>query len=94
MKINREDLEQILIDNFTGKDGDLDLRDLDFREFNGDILLNGMKAKQGIINHYQEAEWIDNTYQKAEMIANTLQQAKEIWNKGQEADEIKSVKSI
>ena len=93
MKINREDLEQILIDNFTDKDGHLDLSDLDFRKVKGKVMLTRMKAKV-INNSFQEAVGITNAHQEAYDIDNSSQEAKKIDNTWQEADEIKSVKSI
>ena len=93
MKINREDLEQILIDNFTGKDGHLDLSDLDFRKVKGKVILTRMKAKV-INNSFQEAVGITNAHQVAKKIINSSQDADEIDNTWQEANYIKSVKSI
>ena len=85
MKINRKDLEQILIDNFTDNDGNLDLRGLDFRDFSGDIMLHEMKAKKTIYNMSQNANEILNTFQEADVITNANQEAREIWNNGQSA---------
>ena len=94
------EIRDYLIKHRTDKDGNLDLSDLDFKDFNGDILLNGMEAKtvinntsqraELIFNFYQEAKEIDNTYQKADEIDNTNQRAELIWNIKQEAKYKKS----
>jgi len=85
-KINK--IRDYLIKHRTDEYGNLDLSDLDFKDFNGDILLNGMVAKKKISNLGQNASIISNTYQEAETIWNSWQDADIICNHNQTADSI------
>jgi len=87
-KIN--EIRDYLIKHRTDEDGDLDLSDLDFREFDGDIVLDKMKSKKTISNSFQDADIIWNNNQKANKIWNAWQEAKEIRNTWQEAEKIRN----
>ena len=59
-RLTKDDLKVILLDNFVKnyENGELylDLIDLDFSDFNGDIYIAGMKVKENLYQSCQEVK--------------------------------------
>ena len=53
-KLTKDELVKLLIDNFTDENGNLDLSNLNFGDFDGHIYINNMQAKRDILQdgHY------------------------------------------
>src|SRR5690554_4787196 len=49
-------LRDYLLENYVNEWGDLDLIGLDFSEFDGDILIGGMKVKGDLLQDYQKVQ--------------------------------------
>jgi hypothetical protein len=63
MKKTIEEIRDYLIKNRTNEDGDLDLADLDFSGFDGNVDISGMKVKYTLLQDHQEVGfnlWQDN----------------------------------
>ena len=70
IKISNEELVKFLIENRTDDDGDLDLMDLDFSNFEGNIYISGMKVN-GDLN--QDNQCVKgNLYQDNQQVEGNL----------------------
>ncbi len=49
-----ESLRDYLLANYVNEDGDLNISGLDFSEFDGDVVINGMKVKRDLYHSYYE----------------------------------------
>lgn len=54
MKVTKEELVQLIKENFTDENGHIDLRGLDFSDFNKDIDISNMKVKGNLYQTKQE----------------------------------------
>ena len=52
----KEEIKQWLLKNCIDKKGNLDLSDLDFSDFNGNIYINRMKVKRDLWQNHQEVQ--------------------------------------
>lgn len=50
---SKEELKKYLLENFIDEDGDLDLSNLDFSDFDGNVYICDMKVKKDLIQNYQ-----------------------------------------
>lgn len=50
----KEEIKQWLLENCLDKDGDLDLSNLDFSDFNGNVLLFNMKVQKDLLQNNQQ----------------------------------------
>lgn len=99
LELNKDDLKQILINNFTNEEyeNQIDLSNIDFEGY--DVSLSGLKAdnicnghqvaKHSINNREQTGKDIFNSLQKAKnTIANDIQKADVIYNGNQAAKSV------
>ena len=70
--MNRKELVKFLIENFTDVDGDLDLRNLDFSDFEGNVLISGMEVKGDLKQSRQIVRGI--LYQERQQVQGDLMQ--------------------
>ena len=54
MKVTKEELVQLIKENFTDENGHIDLRGLDFSNFNKDVDISNMKVKGNLYQTKQE----------------------------------------
>lgn len=54
--MTKKELVQIIIENFSDEDGNINLSGLDFSEHKGDVILNGLKSSGSIFEIHQSAE--------------------------------------
>lgn len=52
--LSKEEIKKWLLDNCIDENGDLDLRDLDFSDFEGDVDISGMSVKKNLMQNLQE----------------------------------------
>lgn len=72
IKIDSEELVKFLIENRTDDYGDLDLMDLDFSNFEGNIYISGMMVKK---NLHQDNQCVKgNLYQDNQQVEGNLVQ--------------------
>ena len=75
--MNKKELVEFLIKNFTDEKGNLDLINLDFSNFEGNIYLSEMRVKEHLYQNYQEVQ--GNLYQDCQEVQGDLfQDRKEI----------------
>ena len=72
IKISNEELVKFLIENRTDDDGDLDLMDLDFSNFEGNIYISGMMVKKNLNQDNQCVK--GNLYQHNQQVEGNLVQ--------------------
>lgn len=68
----KEEIKKWLLENCIDENGDLDLRNLDFRDFDGDIYISCMKVKKDLYQGYQAVE--GNLYQRGQIVVGDLYQ--------------------
>lgn len=51
--LTRQEIKDWLLKNAVNDEGDLDLSDLDFSDFDGDVLIHSMKVKKSLYQDYQ-----------------------------------------
>jgi transcription termination factor Rho len=51
---SKEEVRDWLLENCMDEDGDLDLKNLDFSKFNGDIYISNMKVKNSLFQSCQK----------------------------------------
>lgn len=49
--MTKKELVQIIIENFSDEDGNINLSGLDFSEHKGDVILNGLKSSGSILKY-------------------------------------------
>ena len=54
--MTKKELVHIIIENFVDEDGNINLSGLDFSEYKGDVILNGLKSGGSIYEIHQSAE--------------------------------------
>lgn len=54
--LTKQEIKDWLLKNAVNDEGDLDLSDLDFSDFDGDVLIHSMKVKKSLYQDYQ-AVW-------------------------------------
>lgn len=84
----KQEIKQWLLDNCVDEYGDLDLSDLDFSDFNGNVSILGMKVKHNLHQNAQEVGGYlvqsrqivgRDLYQSNQKVANNLfQNAQEV----------------
>lgn len=52
--LSKKEIKKWLLENCVDEDGDLNLTDLDFSDFDGDIYTSGMKVKQTLYQNFQK----------------------------------------
>ena len=72
MKKTKEEIKQWLLKNCIDKKGNLNLSDLDFSDFNGNIYINRMKVKKSLYQNEQKVKI--NLYQNNQIVEKILWQ--------------------
>lgn len=52
--LSKEEIKKWLLENCVDEDGDLDLTDLDFSDFGGNVYISGMKVAKSLYQNCQE----------------------------------------
>ncbi len=99
--LTKEDLKVIFLDNFINKykDGSLylNLIDLDFSDFNGDIYISGMKVKKNLYQSCQEVKgdlFQDNQEVKGDLFQDNQEVKGDLYQDNQQVQgNIRSSKS-
>ena len=68
----KEEIKQWLLDNCVDKYGNLDLSNLDFSDFNGDVNISSMRVKKNLGQDYQLVS--GNLYQGHQRVNRNLYQ--------------------
>lgn len=68
----REEIKQWILDNCIDEGGDVDLRKLDFSDFDGDVWLSQMKVKKSLYQDHQEVG--EELYQDEQKVNGDLYQ--------------------
>ena len=69
------EIKKWLLENRKDKNGDLDLSDLDFSDFDGDVYINNMKVKKTLYQSHQEVG--ENLYQAFQKVDKDLFQGQQ-----------------
>ncbi|WP_281512163.1 hypothetical protein [Mammaliicoccus vitulinus] len=86
-KLTKEDLKEILLDNFVNEEGGLDLRYLDFSDFDGYVDISYMKVNNDLMQDSQHVKgtlWQGcqvvegNLYQSCQKVGGDLDQHEQI----------------
>lgn len=68
--ITKEQIRDWILENCIDLDGDIDLKDLDFSEFDGNVYISNMKVKN---NLFQSCQEVGNClYQGKQVVKGTL----------------------
>ena len=68
--MNKKELVKFLIKNFTNANGNLDLSQLDFSDFDGNISISRMKVKGNLYQDLQKVK--GNLYQREQKVEGNL----------------------
>lgn len=60
-KMTKQELVELMIENFTNEYGTLDLSELDFTKFDCDVNISGMEVARNLVQEYQKVQ--GNLYQ-------------------------------
>lgn len=72
---SKEELKKYLLENYKDKNGDLNLSNLDFSDFDGDIYIYNLKVKKNLIQSHQNVE--GSLYQDCQTVKGNLDQSKQ-----------------
>ncbi|MEG0282570.1 MAG: hypothetical protein RR662_05275 [Clostridia bacterium] len=72
----KQEIKEWILENCVDKNGDLDLSNLDFTDFKGDINISGMLVKRNLYQDYQEVGW--NLYQSHQKASRLFQHSQKV----------------
>lgn len=67
-----DELRDLMLENFVDEDGDLDITQLDFTDFEGDVYIGRMRVKKDLVQDYQEVE--GSLFQHTQEVGGNLYQ--------------------
>ena len=70
--LNKLEIKKWLLENCVSENGDLDLRNLDFSDFEGNVLISGMEVKGDLWQSDQEVQ--GSLYQANQKVQGSLYQ--------------------
>lgn len=70
--MTKNELRDWLLNNCVDANGDLNLSDLDFSDFEGDIYINNMKVKGNLKQSFQQVQ--GSLYQSCQVVGGDLYQ--------------------
>lgn len=56
MNLSKKEKKQWILENCINSDGDIDLSELDFSDFDGNVIISNMKVKKDLFQHNQQVE--------------------------------------
>ena len=68
----KEEIKKWLLENCVNEFGDLNLSSLDFRDFDGDVILSGMKVKNNLFQSHQSVGGC--LYQSSQFVCQSILQ--------------------
>ena len=83
------ELRDYLLENYVNDIGDLDISCLDFSDFDGDVVLNGMKVKGSLHQDYQDVKgdlWQGNQKVGGDLTQSRQKVGGDLWQNGQKVD--------
>ena len=83
------ELRDYLLENYVNDIGDLDISCLDFSDFDGDVVLNGMKVKGSLHQDYQDVKgnlWQGNQNVGGDLTQNCQKVGIDLWQDDQKVD--------
>lgn len=70
--LSKEEIKKWLLENCINEDGNLDLMNLDFSDFNGNVMINCMTVKKDLFQGCQQVQ--GNLYQSFQIVGRNLYQ--------------------